>query len=167
MKFTEFDITSGEVNPFKLIGKDWTLITAGDEQLYNTMTASWGGMGVMWGKNVVECVIRPSRLTIDFIERNELFTLSFFDEEYREALKFCGTHSGRDCNKAEQTGLIPWHTDGTTAFEQAKLVLICKKLYAQNLDRDLFINRDCLKWYENDGIHKAFIGEIVRSYKKQ
>lgn len=166
MHFEEFDITSLEFNPFSLIGKDWTLITSGNQEAYNTMTASWGGMGVMWGKNVVECVIRPSRRTIDFIESNDLFTLSFFDEEYREALKFCGSHSGRDFDKAKETGLVPWFTDDTTAFEQAKLVLVCKKLYSQALDINLFNDKSCLKWYETDGVHKAFVGEIIKAYRK-
>lgn len=167
MEFKEFDLLSADVNPFKLIGKDWTLITSGDETAFNTMTASWGGMGVMWGKNVVECVIRHSRHTINFMEQNELFTLSFFSEEYRDALKFCGSHSGRDFDKAKETGLVPWYTDGTVAFEQADLVLVCKKLYAQDMDTNLFADKNCLKWYEDNDIHKAFVGEIVKAYKKQ
>lgn len=167
MQFKEFDPMTADINPFKLIGKDWTLITSGDENSYNTMTASWGGMGVMWGKNVIECVVRHSRHTFEFMENNEYFTLSFFSDEYRDALTFCGTHSGKDCNKAEETGLIPWFTDSTTAFEQADIVFVCKKLYAQDLDTDLFTDKSCLKWYEKDGIHKAFIGEIVKAYKKQ
>lgn len=167
MQFKEFDPLSADINPFKLIGKDWTLITAGDETSYNTMTASWGGMGVMWGKNVIECVIRPSRHTINFVENSDFFTLSFFGEEYRDALKFCGANSGRDCDKAKETGLVPWYTDGTVAFEQANLVFVCRKLYAQELDTDLFTDKSCLKWYEKDGIHKAFVGEIVKAYKKQ
>ena len=167
MNFEEFDLLAADINPFKLIGKDWMLVTAGDSSSYNTMLASWGGLGVMWGKNVAECMIRPSRRTLDFVESNELFTLSFFDEQYRDALNFCGTHSGRDYDKAKETGLVPWFTDGTVAFEQAKLVLVCRKLYSQNLDTNLFIDKSCLKWYEKDGVHKVFVGEIVKAYIKR
>lgn len=167
MNFEELDLFAADINPFRLIGKEWMLITAGGNDSYNTMLASWGGLGVMWGKNVAECMIRPSRRTLGFVESNELFTLSFFDEEYREALNFCGTHSGRDYDKAKETGLVPWFTDGTTAFEQARLVLVCRKLYSQDIDTNLFIDKSCLKWYEKDGVHKVFVGEIVKAYIKR
>ena len=94
-------------NVFQLIGSDWMLITAGTPESYNTMTASWGGMGVLWGKNVCFCFIRPTRHTYQFIEKADVFSLSFFEERYRGALEICGTKSGRDIDKAAATGLIP------------------------------------------------------------
>jgi flavin reductase (DIM6/NTAB) family NADH-FMN oxidoreductase RutF len=92
-------------NVFKLIGSDWMLITAGTLHEFNTMTASWGGMGVLWNKNVCWCVIRPHRYTYRFTEDADRFTLSFFEEEHRGILKFCGTRSGRDVDKLAATGL--------------------------------------------------------------
>ena len=103
----EIKATEIKENAIKLIGKDWALITAGDESGYNTMTASWGGLGQLWNKDVCFIFIRPQRYTYEFIEKNELFTMSFYPEEYRKALSFCGTKSGRDYDKAKETGLTP------------------------------------------------------------
>ena len=129
------------------------------------MTASWGFMGVMWGRNVAETVIRPNRYTYEFMEKNELFTLSFFGSEYRKALAFCGSHSGRDCDKAKETGLTPLFIDGTTAFEEAELILVCRKLYAQDMDISL-LAEDARGAYEKEPMHKAYYGEIIKALVK-
>ncbi|HBA53009.1 MAG TPA: flavin reductase, partial [Syntrophorhabdus aromaticivorans] len=94
-------------NTFKLIGKDWMLVTAGSEAAFNTMTAAWGGLGVLWDKKICFCVIRPTRYTYAFMEKSEDFTLSFFEERYRDVLTYCGTKSGKDIDKVTQTGLTP------------------------------------------------------------
>lgn len=161
MAFKEISIEELSFNPFTKIGKEWMLITSGNEQAYNTMTASWGFMGVMWNKNVVAAVVRPSRHTFGYMEKNELFTLSFFDEEQRDALRFCGSHSGRDCDKAKETGLTPMFLENTTSFKQANMVIICRKLYAQDMD-EKFLSDEKLKALCGDDMHKAFIGEIVK-----
>lgn len=166
-KISPTELDGVQVNPFKMIGKDWTLITAGDESGWNTMTASWGFMGVMWGKNVVTAVIRPQRYTKEFVDKAEYFTLSFFGEEQREALAFCGKYSGRDVNKAEKTGLVPIFADGTTSFEQAKTVIVCKKLFAQEIDPESFIDKSLdAQWYSAKDYHVAYVGEIVAMYRK-
>lgn len=166
MSFKEISVLELSLNPFAKIGREWMLVTSGDESKWNTMTASWGFMGVMWSKNVIETVIRPTRYTFEFMEKNDLFTVSFFDERYRKALSFCGSHSGRDCDKAAQTGLTPLFADQTTAFEEASMYFVCRKLYSQNMDISL-LSEDCRKWYEGDSVHKAFIGEIVKAYVKE
>ncbi|MDE7294790.1 MAG: flavin reductase [Oscillospiraceae bacterium] len=160
MSFKEINISELSFNPFDKIGKEWFLVTAGNRDGYNTMTASWGFMGVMWGKNVMETVIRPTRHTFGYMESSELFTVSFFDEKYREALKFCGSHSGRDCDKAKEAGITPLFTEGTAAFEEANMIFICKKLYSQTLDLSALAEGE-QHWYNGDP-HKAFIGEIVK-----
>lgn len=166
MPFKEFDLLTADFNPFKVVGKDWFLITVGNEQGYNTMTASWGGFGVMWGKDVVSVVIRPQRKTKDFLDESGYFTISFFDEEYRDALKFCGSHSGRDVDKALMTGLTPYFIDGTTTFLQAKRVLICKKLYCQQIQPNCFISKDLLSNYSAGDYHYTYVGEIIKSVEK-
>ena len=155
-----------DFNPYKKIGKEWFLVTAGDESGWNTMTASWGFAGVMWGKNTFTTVIRPQRYTKEFIDKAEYFTISFFKEDYKKALSFCGSHSGRDCDKAKETGLTPIFTDGTTAFAEASMYFVCRKLYAQDMDISL-LDKECHKWYDKDAVHKAFIGEIVKAYVKE
>ncbi|MCM1577582.1 MAG: flavin reductase [Ruminococcus sp.] len=161
MAFREISVNELSFNPFEKIGRDWFLVTAGDKNGCNTMTAAWGFMGVMWGKNVFETVIRPSRYTFEFVEKNPLFTVSFFDEQHRDALKFCGSHSGRDCDKAFETGLTPFGTDGTTAFEEANMIFICRKLYCKDMDAAALIPEES-GLFGSEAPHKEFIGEIVK-----
>ena len=106
---TEFDVKTLSFDPFERIGRDWCLITAGNKGSYNTMTASWGGVGILWNKEVATCYIRPQRYTKEFVDREEYFTLSFFPDGWREALNFCGKYSGRDRDKAAETGLKPFY----------------------------------------------------------
>ena len=154
-------------DPFEKIGKEWMLVTSGDEGGFNTMTASWGFAGVMWGKPCVETVIRPQRYTKEFLDKNDHFTLCFFPEEMRPALALCGRVSGRDTDKVKETGLKPVFTDGTTAFEQASLVLICKKLYVSQLESSCFTERDLDGAnYAAGDYHFAYIAEIVKAYCK-
>lgn len=163
MKFQDFDLLSADFNPFKSVGKDWFLITAKNKNGFNTMTASWGALGVMWHKNVVTIVVRPQRKTLEFLNDSEYFTISFFDEKHREILKYCGSNSGRDVDKIKMTGLSPVDLDDTVTFEEAKKVLVCKKLYAQKIDPECFIDKDLLSNYANDDYHIAFVGEIIRA----
>nr|WP_317412299.1 flavin reductase [uncultured Solibaculum sp.] len=155
-------------NVFDLIGNQWMLVTAGDSNGYNTMTASWGGMGVMWGKNVAVTVIRPQRYTMEFIKKNGLFTLSFYDEQYKPALGVCGSKSGRDIDKAKETGLTPVFGEGTTYFEQAKLVLVCRKLYERPMDPSCLLDQEVdEKWYPGKDYHRMFVGEVVKVLRKE
>ena len=107
-----------EFNPYKKIDKEWFLVTAGDESGYNTMTASWGFAGIMWGKQTFTTVIRPQRYTKSFIDKSDTFTICFFDESERKALQFCGSHSGKDHDKAAEPGLVPVFTAGTRSDER-------------------------------------------------
>lgn len=150
------------LNPFSLIGKDWMLISAGTEQKYNMMTASWGGLGVFWGRNVASTYIRPQRYTLEFVNEQEYYALNFFDESYKKALSFCGAHSGRDTDKQKETGLIPAFDEKAPYFKEAKLVLICRKLHRQILDPAGFLD-DTIdeRWYPEKDYHNIFQGEIV------
>lgn len=163
---TEFDIKTLSFNPFSRIGSDWCLITAGTEKSFNTMTASWGGVGVLWNKDVATCYIRPQRYTKEFVDREELFTLSFFPDGYRKALSVCGSVSGRDHDKPAETGLTPLFTDGTVTFNQANLVLVCRKLYAQTMTEDSFTDKKLLESvYPSKDLHTIYVGEIIKAYK--
>lgn len=166
MDFREINIADLSFKPFELISKDWMLITSGDAQGFNTMTASWGGLGVLWHKNVATVYIRPQRYTYEFVEKNDLLTLSFFGEEYRSALTLCGSKSGRDCDKAKEAGLTPLFVDGTTAFAEANLVLVCKKLYFDDLEPKQFLDPEIEKNYAAKDYHRMYILEIVKAYQK-
>ncbi len=155
-------------NPFKLIGSDWGLVTAGTPDSFNTMTVSWGGVGIMWNKPAAFTFIRPQRYTFGFLEEKERFSISFFDDSFRKALAFCGSKSGRDVDKVKETGLTPAFTeDGVPYFEEARLVLVCKKLYGQFLDEESVIEGETvLKQYNGDDWHKMYISEITEVLAK-
>ncbi|MDL2309169.1 flavin reductase [Bacteroidales bacterium OttesenSCG-928-B11] len=162
-------------NPIELIGDQWMLISAGNQEMYNTMTASWGTLGELWSRPVATCYVRPSRHTFGFMEENEYYTLCFFDEEYREVLNYCGTTSGRDHqdkNKAEVAGLTPQFTEnGTVYFKEAYLVIECKKLYADLFKKEYFTTNDILTkesslYPEEQDVHKFYIGEIVNCWMR-
>jgi flavin reductase (DIM6/NTAB) family NADH-FMN oxidoreductase RutF len=154
-------------NPFKLIGADWMLITAGTVESLNTMTASWGGLGVLWNLPVATVYVRPSRHTFQFIEENPVYTISFFDESFRSALNFCGSHSGRDTDKITGTGLIPAATEnGSVSFKQARLVIECGKLYHHDIDPSKFLDPDIAKHYPTPDYHREYIGRILSVYEK-
>lgn len=166
MAFTE---TAPELltdNPFKLIGTDWMLITAGTADSFNTMTASWGGLGVLWERKVAMCYIRPTRHTFSFVEQAALFTLSFFGEEHRKTLQYCGTHSGRNTDKVKGAGLTPVKEGGFIYFNEARLVLACRKLYAQDIDPKLFLDPTIGGMYPQKDYHRMYIGEIVKCLRQ-
>jgi flavin reductase (DIM6/NTAB) family NADH-FMN oxidoreductase RutF len=150
-------------NVFKLLDKEWMLITAGTMEHYNTMTASWGHLGIMWNLPVATTWIRPQRYTLEFTEKYSHFTLSFFTEEYRKALQFCGSRSGRDHDKAAETGLTPVATDqGNVAFQEARLVMECRKIYSDDLKEERFTLPEVVrKHYAKGDFHRFYMGEIV------
>ncbi|HHV65552.1 MAG TPA: flavin reductase family protein [Peptococcaceae bacterium] len=155
-------------NPFQLIGSDWMLITAGTLEKFNTMTAAWGSMGVLWNKKVCFIFVRPSRYTYEFTESNDYFTLSFFEERYRPALSFCGSKSGRDVDKIAATGLTPREgKTGSVYFEEAKLVIECRKIYYQDIDKTHFLDPEIEKCYLTQGYHRMYVGEIIQVLEKK
>lgn len=156
-------------NLFKLIGLDWMLLTAGTPDSYNTMTANWGGCGVLWFRDVCWCVVRPQRYTYEYMEKSDTFTFSFFEEKYRSALQLCGTKSGRDIDKAEATGLTPvsGSTPGTTTFEEARLVIECRKIYFQDIDPRNFLDPSIAENYQGDDYHRMYLGEVLKCFVRE
>jgi flavin reductase (DIM6/NTAB) family NADH-FMN oxidoreductase RutF len=167
MSFKEIKPELLTENPFKLIGADWMLITAGTPEKFNTMTASWGGLGVLWERKVCFCFIRPTRYTYEFVERAQTFTLSFFEEQYRKTLSFCGSRSGRDMDKIKDSGLTPVKENGSIHFAEARLVLACKKLYFQDIRPEHFQDPNIETLYPKKDYHRMYVGEIVRCLKKE
>jgi flavin reductase (DIM6/NTAB) family NADH-FMN oxidoreductase RutF len=154
-------------NPFDIIGKGWFLLTAGDLNSYNTMTAAWGGFGVLWHKDVCTVFVRPNRYTYEFMEKNDTFSLSFFEEKYKKTLNFCGNNSGRDVDKASETGLTPAGSDNNTVyFKESRLFIICKKLYFQDILPGNFLDPAIDKLYPQKDYHRMYVGEILNAYIK-
>ena len=165
--FIKADTSTLNDNFFKKIGSEWMLVTAGDSNSFNTMTASWGGVGVLWNKNVTFTFIRDSRYTLEFIDNSDYYSLSFFGGEMKKELAFCGANSGRDVDKIKETGLVPVFDTSAPYFEQAELVLICKKLYKQKMTSDSFFDKSLSDtFYSDNDWHEIFVGEIVSVLKK-
>lgn len=155
-------------SPFKLIGEEWMLITAEKDGKANTMTASWGGLGVMWGKNVAYIAIRPQRYTKEFIDNSDTFSLTFFDDSYKKALGYLGAASGRDEDKIAKSNLTIRHTDGVPYFAEAKIAILCNKLYAQEYKPELFIAQEINeKCYPDADHHTLYIAEITKILVKE
>lgn len=166
MSFQKTDICAVQDSFTHLIRDGWALLTAGKKDDYNTMTVSWGMVGELWGKDVVTAFVRPQRYTYEFMEKYGDFTLSFFGDEYKKALSFCGAKSGRDCDKAKECGLTPTELGGSVAFEEAKLVIACKKIAFADMDPSNFLVPEIEKNYRNGDYHRVYIGEITEVCEK-
>ena len=154
-------------NTIKLIGKDWMLITARDGEKVNAMTASWGALGELWHKPVAIGFVRPQRHTFGLTENEERVTLAFLDEEYRDALKLCGTKSGRDMDKLAASGLTSFDCEGVPAISESKLILVVRKLYADYLKEECFVDQNVLVNYPNKDYHRVYVWEIQKAFVRK
>ena len=165
MIWKKLDASEVPGNLFDRIGKQWFLLTAGTAETgFNPMTCSWGMAGILWNKPSVTCYVRHSRHTFGFMEQQDVFTLSFLPESQRKALSFCGSHSGRDGDKAAQCGLTAVPLDGGMTFAEAELVLVCRKRYAADIDPDDLPEEVRGSFYAGDAVHRMYIGEITAIY---
>ena len=150
-------------NTFEMIGKDWMLITAQKDDKVNTMTASWGGLGVIWNKNVATVYIRNSRYTKEFVDSQERFSICVMPQKFRNELSYCGKVSGRDEDKIVKCGFSVAHHKDVPYFNESRLVLICKKLYAQEMKAKCFTNEGknlAETFYKDNDWHVMYIAEI-------
>ncbi len=161
--FKELSPENFDQSPFRVIGNEWMLVTAQKEDKVNTMTASWGGLGVMWAKNVSFVVIRPQRYTKEFIDSSDMFSLSFFDNSFKKQLGYLGSVSGRDEDKISKAQLTLRHEGNVSYFDEAKVVIICKKLYAQEYKPECFIDTELnSKFYPTSDHHTLYISEVTK-----
>ena len=154
-------------NALKLIGKDWMLITARDGEKVNAMTASWGCLGVLWNRPIAVCFIRPQRHTFGLAEEQDRLSLAFFGQTRRDALSLCGTKSGRDCDKISEAGFTTSDADGVPVINEAQILVIGRKLYADYIKEDCFIDNKMLDFYKEKDFHKAYVLEIEKVLVKK
>jgi len=166
MSFKDIDIKDITESAPEMFGDGWALIGAGDEGNHNIMTVSWGMLGRLWNKDVATVFIRPQRHTFDLVNSEDFFTINFFDEKYRGALNVCGEASGVDCDKFELAKLTPYYVDGTTAVEQSKYFLVCKKIAKTEMKPEDFLDESINKFYPDNDYHTVFVGEIIKVLKK-
>ena len=154
-----------DIKPFEIFNKTWALLTAGPIDNHNSMTISWGEMGTLWGKSVCTVYVKPCRYTYNFMENNDFFVLSYFDEKYKNALAVMGSKSGKDVNKDELSGLTPIKHDDVTIYKEAKLTIICKKIYFNDLVLENMPDASKTTYYEVDKPHRMYVGEVVEVIK--
>ncbi len=164
-KISVFEIKD---NLFGAVNDDWMLVTAMKKDgNVNTMTASWGGFGIMWGKPVCVCVIRPQRYTLEFVNDSDSLTLSFLEDGYRDALNLCGTKSGRDLDKIKEAGLTLIKDGGLASFEESKMIVCGKKIYCDEIKESGFIDKTIIdSKYPKRDYHRVFVCEIEAVYIK-
>ncbi|MCL1943209.1 MAG: flavin reductase [Candidatus Azobacteroides sp.] len=155
-------------NDLFMINNRWMLVSAGRDSNFNTMTASWGGFGTAWSKPVAFMLIKNTRYTFEFLQKDSVYTLSFFDKKYRDTLQMLGSKSGRDFDKIKKSGFTPLRMpSGAMSFKEADLVIECKKLLSQPIDTSNITSSDVMNWYrEEPGVHNIFFGEIIGVWKK-
>ena len=168
-KYREISPEELSESTFKLIGKDWMLITIKDDQKEsgaNAMTASWGGLGVLWNTPVATVYIRPQRYSYSLAENCDELSLCFPDEHFRKALGYCGTKSGRNEDKIKACGLATEEIDGVPVISDSRVIMLCKKLYADDLKESSFIDKEHLSHYDGD-FHRFYILEIKKILVKE
>lgn len=155
-------------NIFQLINDGWMLITAKKDDKINTMTASWGGFGIIWNKKVAYTVMRPQRYTKEFVDGSDRFTLCFFDKEYKKTLSYLGSVSGRNDDKISKSNLTVNLVNDVPYFEEADMVIVCRKLYTQDMKPESFIIKDLdNEFYPKKDYHTLYLSEIERIYIKK
>lgn len=166
--FSPLDVKQLNENIFRLLDDEWMLVTAGSMKHFNTMTASWGGFGILWNRPVAFVFIRPQRYTFEFTEKHDQFTLSFFGQEHREVLSYCGSRSGRNVDKVKETGITPLATpSGNICFIESKLVFECKKLFRNDFLAEHFMEKELTgNYYPEKDFHRMYIGEITSAFER-
>lgn len=166
--FKEINIKDVKENVVDLISRQWGLVTAGDENKFNTMTVSWGAVGELWGEDMVTIYIRPQRYTVEFLEKSDWFTLSVYPENMKSIHSVCGSKSGRDVDKVKETGLTPVFSENAPYFDEAKLVIICKKVAKGEFTPNQIIDKTIIKSnYPLNDFHYIYYGKIEKVLIKE
>lgn len=164
--FRQVEFKSVQNEMYEKLGSEGALILVGTKEYHNNMTIGWATQGILWSKPVIISYVKPTRYTFEFCNENEYFTICYFDNR-RDVLRECGTKSGRDFNKDELCNLNIVELDQTIAYEEASLVIICKKIYQDDFKEPNFLDKSIIeKRYQDGLIHRFYIGEVVNVYKK-
>ena len=151
---------------FELFDKQWALLSAGNKDKFNMMTISWGGLGTLWNKPVATVYVRTSRLTHDFMDDNEYFTVSYYSESYKKTLSVLGAKSGREMDKMNVEGLTAVEAGDSVTFKEAEITLVCRKLFKQQIDVDKMPADVVDRFYTGIAPHDMYIGEVVDIIRK-
>ena len=170
MSFKEIPVEECGLNPFTKL-TDYCIVTAGNKEKCNPMLVTWGGFGVMWRKPVVSIYIRQSRFTKTILDAQDYFTLSFPPVSCKPKESYMGSHSGRDGDKFEGSGLNPYAIgDEAVGLEEADLILVCRKIYTHEMKEEFYTDKETYERWNSGrqagNNHSIYMGEIVKVLKK-
>ncbi len=149
---------------------DAELLAAGNREKSNAMTIGWGGIGTLWGRTALTVYVAEKRYTKEFMDQADYFTVMAFGVEHGNVLRYMGTKSGRNEDKAAALGLHTAYTaNGTPYYTEAEMVIECKTMYAAPFDAQYFKSDVPRNMYANfpAGVHSMYIGEVVNAWKKE
>ena len=168
MSFREVSCKEFTINPFTSLSTDAVLITAPDGDSVNPMTAAWGSYGYIWNKNAITVVVRPQRYTFGLMENTDTYTVAYFHNKRRDAMSLCGTQSGRDIDKMKECGFTMGECDGFRYIEEADVVFCCRKMYAQDMTEESFVDKAVMnRCYPERDFHRTYVGEVVKILVKE
>lgn len=146
-----------------IFNKQKAILTAGQGDKYNAMLIGWGALGTIWAKPAATVYVRLSRYTKEFMDSQDVFTISFFDEKYQKAEMVLGTMSGRDGDKIAVSGLTPVQLENGVTFKEATKTLVCRKMYVQETNVDNFpeIKKRFYAGHDEGDVHVMYIGEVT------
>ena len=170
MAFKEIDPTTLSLPPFETFGKRHPILCAGTEERHNAMTIAWGSLGNVWKYLAATVYVQPTRHTHDLMEERDTFSVCWLDpQRHRHAIAIMGSMSGRDGDKYEASGLTAAFADGTPVVAEADLVLVCRKIYAHDFDRDSILDEDARENMYGEGWapHTVYVGEVLHAYVRE
>ena len=171
--FTEMDPEDLHDNIFKLVGKDFFVVTAGTKEHYNSMTASGGGLVLLFRRPATLCILREDRYTLELMKEEQVYTISYFPDDYKKQVLFLGSASGRASNKMEVVDLSPIQTpSGTPTYAEARLVFECSLMALTTPQTDDFVTPETRelteKGFQEAGLYRKYVfGEITHLWAKQ
>lgn len=166
--FNKINVNKINENVFKLLTEDNALITSGTLEDHNTMTIAWGSFGVLWRMPIFTAYVKPTRYTFNYMEKSDTYSICFFNEKIaHDIMKYCGSHSGRYVNKDQACNLTPIILDDTIAYEEARLIIICKKVYSDEFMEEKIIDKSIMGIYQDNQIHHFYIGKIINVYTEE
>lgn len=160
----QLDVHALHENIFEDLNHRWMALSATDGVHANSMTAGWGGMGVMWERDVFFVMVRPCRYTYDILEKTDTVTLSFFGDGYRKELGYLGRTSGRDEDKLNDCGLSPVLEGKDVYFKEAKLVVSGKIIAKMDLKGEDLVDKTLEKHYPRHDYHRIYVCEMTRAF---
>ena len=168
MKLHAADLKSLTPEIFRVFGSQNALLTAGDKSGCNTMTIGWCQLGRLWSIPVCTVYVRPERYTYQFMEDHDYFTVSVLPLSHKQTtMQVCGTQSGRDVDKIKACGLTLCYGAGDAPFfDEAEWVLVCRKLYVQDMKPECVKDDRVHQSYVKGGWHRLYVGEVLEAYQK-